>query len=149
MYDDYSKKYGNLKLAEKKIQQILGSCYYHYDTHPKIQFFSNCLHIGRKKFSTDILLIYLTALDKIFTSNVGVSIKFSDKDDVDIVPFLKAIDGIKIIFEDKIPLEAYARLKGEVERISFNKDRIKVVDLDRMQEILVNYYLRHCGIMLN
>ena len=36
MYDEFSKKYGNVKLAEKKIFQILGSAYYHVDSHPKI-----------------------------------------------------------------------------------------------------------------
>jgi hypothetical protein len=40
MFDDFSKKYGNVKLAERKILQILGSVYYHIDSHPKIIFFA-------------------------------------------------------------------------------------------------------------
>jgi predicted glycoside hydrolase/deacetylase ChbG (UPF0249 family) len=65
MYDDFSKKYGNVKLAEKKILQILGSTYYHIDSHLKINFFAQCLHLGKRDFSNEILFFYLNVSAKI------------------------------------------------------------------------------------
>ena len=137
MYDDFSKKYGNVKLAEKKILQILGSTYYHLESHPKVSFFGMCLHINRKGYSNEVLFFYLQSIDKIQTSNVGIHVKQDDKSDIDIVPYMKALDGIKIIFEEKIPLEGYIKMKQEVERFTISRERAKVVDLDRLLELIV------------
>jgi len=65
MFDEYCKKYGNTKLAEKKIFQILGSTYYHIDSHVKVQFFAALLHMGKRNYSNDILFFYLNTMDKI------------------------------------------------------------------------------------
>ena len=147
MYDDFSKKYGNAKLAEKKILQILGSTYYHIESHPKIAFFGMCLHLGKKFYSNDVLFFYLQTKDRIQSSNVGINVKQSDKSDIDIVPYLKALDGIKVVLEDKIPVEAYGRVKVEVERFTITKDRAKVVDLDKLLELMVNTYLRYSNLL--
>ncbi len=42
---------------------------------------------------------------------MGINIKQDDRSDIDIIAYLKALDGAKIIFEDKIPVEAYGRIK--------------------------------------
>ncbi len=42
---------------------------------------------------------------------MGINVKQDDKSDIDIVPYVKALDGIKIIFEEKIPLEGYIKIK--------------------------------------
>eukprot|EP00347_Sterkiella_histriomuscorum_P015973 403354987 len=149
MYDDFSKKYGNVKLAEKKIMQILGSTYYHIDSHPKITFFGLCLHLSKRGFSNDVLFFYLQTMEKIQSSNVGILIKQDDKSDIDIIPYLKALDGIKLVFEDKLPVEAYGRVRQEVDRFTITKERAKVVDLDKLLEHIIMNFLRYSTLLTN
>jgi hypothetical protein len=78
---------------------------------------------------------------------VGIHIKQDDRSDIDIIPYLKALDGIKIVFEDKIPIEALGRIKQEVERFTITKDRIKVVDLDKLLEVIVSNYLKYAFVL--
>ena len=115
----------------------MGSTFYHIDSHPKITFFGLCLHLGNRGFSNEILNFYLTTLEKIYNSSVDSNIKQDDRSDIDIAPLLKALDGIKQIFEDKIPIEAYSKLKTDVDRFTMTKERLKVVDIDRLLELLV------------
>ena len=68
--------------------------------------------------------------------------KQDDKSDIDIVPYVKALDGLKLIFEEKIPLEAYTRIK-----FTITKDRMKVVDLDKLLELLCSNYLKYSFIL--
>ena len=147
MYDDFSKKYGNSKLAERKIMQILGSTYYHIDSHPKITFFGFCLHLGKRGYSNDVLFFYLNTMERIQNSNVGINVKQDDKSDIDIVPYLKALDGIKLVFEDKIPIEGYGRIKQDVEKFTVTKERAKVVDIDKLLESIIQNYLRYSIIL--
>eukprot|EP00347_Sterkiella_histriomuscorum_P020606 403337169 len=149
MYDDFSKKYGNVKLAERKIMQILGSTYYHIDSHPKITFFGLCLHLSKRGFSNDVLFFYLQTMEKIQSSNVGILIKQDDKSDIDIIPYLKALDGIKLVFEDKLPVEAYGRVRQEVDRFTITKERAKVVDLDKLLEHIIMNFLRYSTLLTN
>lgn len=76
-------------------------------------------------------------MEKIQNSNVGINVKQDDKSDIDIIPYLKALDGIKIVFEDKIAVESYGRVKLEVEKFTITKDRAKVVDLDKLLEHII------------
>ena len=117
------KKYGNISLAKKKLTEIMGSTYYHHESHPKIHIFASFLLLGRRKFSTEVLHFYLTSLEKIMQSKVGINIAPDDKSDIDVVPYLKAIDGIRLMFEDKIPTDAYARLRNDIDRITVITNR--------------------------
>lgn len=56
---------------------------------------------------------------------------------------MKALDGIKVVFEDKIPIEAYGKIKNAIEKFTITKDRIKVVDLDKLLELMVQNYLKY------
>ena len=96
-----------------------------------------CLHLGQRGFSNEILFFYLTALEKIQNLNIGINIKQDDKLDIDAIPYVKALDGFKLVFEDKLPLESYNKTKSEIDKITVNKDRSKVVDLDKLLEIMV------------
>jgi len=78
---------------------------------------------------------------------VGITVKQDDKSDIDIIPYLKALDGIKLVFEDKIPIEAYDRIKQEVERFTISKDRIKLVDIDKLLEVIVFNYMKYSFIL--
>jgi hypothetical protein len=64
------------------------------------------------------------------------------------VPYLKALDGIKIVFEERIPIEAYVRIKSDVDKITLTKDRVKVVDIDKLLELMVSDYLKYSFILI-
>ena len=64
-----------------------------------------------RSYSNEVLFFYLQAIERIQNSSVGIHVKQDDKSDIDIVPYVKALDGLKLIFEEKIPLEAYTRIK--------------------------------------
>jgi len=120
----------------------MGSALYHNDSHLKIQQFACFLGIGRQTFSTEVFHFYLTALEKIQSSRVGINIGVENKSEIDVVPFLKAMDGVRMMFEEKIPIEAMARVRAEVERIAISKERVKVVDLDKLMDTVIATYLR-------
>ena len=88
-----------------------------------------------------MFFFYLTTLEKINQSKIGINVTQDDKSDIDVVPYLKAIDGIRTVFEDKIPTEAYARLRNEVERITVFQSRTKMIDLDKLMEVVIQNFL--------
>jgi hypothetical protein len=73
--------------------------------------------------------------------------KHDDRSDIDIIPYLKALDGVKVVFEEKIPIEGFERIKQDVEKFTITKDRVKVVDLDKLLELFVQNYLRYSYIL--
>lgn len=51
------------------------------------------------------------------------------------------------MFEDKIPIEANGRIRNTVEKITITKDRIKVVDLDKLLDLMVQNYMKYAYLL--
>ena len=58
------------------------------------------------------------------------------------------MDGLKALFEDKVPVEAYGRLRQEVERFTITKDRIKVVDFDKLLDHIIAGFKRYASLLM-
>jgi len=80
-------------------------------------------------------------------SNTVILGRSDEKSEIDIVSYLRAMEGIKMIFEDKIPIEAYGRVKQEVERFTITKDRVKVVDFDKLQDHVICSFQRYSAFL--
>ena len=69
VFDEWIKKFGNSKLADKKLIQIFAGAYYH-QRNPRVDVFCRALHLsGKRNYSNDILNLYLYIFAKLLIKN--------------------------------------------------------------------------------
>lgn len=146
LYDECIKKYGNSKLADKKLIQIFAGAYYHQKTE-RVNVFCKALHLSNKRnYSNDILNLYLYVLGKFHKEyNTRINaIKDEATDGVtDFGPFFKAVECFKEIFEEKIPITVYTRLKQQVDKMMISKATMKIIDVDSFLDFVITNYMKH------
>lgn len=144
IYNQCIKKYGNSKLADKKLIQVFAGSVYH-QKNERVNIFCRSLHLSNKRnFSNDILNLYLYILSQ-FQKEYNTRIN-AIKDEVtdgetEFAPFLKAIEIFKELFEDKIPV--YNKLKTQVERLMITKASMKMIDVDKFISFVITNYMKH------
>jgi hypothetical protein len=85
----------------------------------RVDFFARCLQLSSKRnYSNDILNIYLYFLGKFqkeYNTRIH-SIKEQSGSENEYGPFFKAVEIFKELFEEKIPIKVYAKLKQQCEK---------------------------------
>ena len=105
LYDECLKKYGNNKLADKKMMQIIAAAHYHCNTHTKILHFSKFLQVETPIYSNEVLNYYLLCVDKLVISNQKQSLIKDERTETDLTYFSKAQEVLKDIVDEKLPME--------------------------------------------
>lgn len=144
LYNQCIEKYGNSKLADKKLIQIFAASVYH-QKNERVGIFCRALHLSEKRnYSNDILNIYLYILSQ-FQKEYNTRIN-AIKDDItegqcDFAPFVKGVEIFKEMFEDKISM--YPKLKLQVDKMMITKSSMKMIDVDKFSNFVIVNYMKY------
>ena len=61
----------------------------------------------------------------------------------DFGPFFKAVEIFKEIFEEKVPIAIYTKLKQQVEKKMISKATMKIIDVDNFLNFVLTNYMKH------
>ena len=134
-------------MADKKLIQIFAGAVYH-QKQERVDVFCRSLHLSNKRnYSNDILNLYLYILGKFqreYNTRIN-AIKIDTADgENDLGPFFKAVEVFKEIFEEKIPIAVYSKLKQYVEKkMIITKATMKLIDVDKFLNYVIVNYMKH------
>ena len=146
IFDECIKKFGNSKLADKKLIQIFAGAYYH-QKNPRVDVFWRSLHLsGKRNYSNDILNLYLYIFGKFqkeYNTRISALKDEATEGEVEFGPFFKAVEVFKEVFEEKIPIAVYSKLKQQVEKMLISKSTMKIIDVDKFLEFVITNYMKY------
>lgn len=146
LLDEWVKKYGNTKMADKKLIQIFAGAVYHQKIE-RVSVFWKALHLSKKRnISNDMLNLYLYILAKFqkeYNTRINAIKDETTDGENDFGPFFKAVELFKEIFEEKIPILTYSRLKQQVDKMLVSKATMKIIDIDKFLNFVLTCYMRH------
>jgi hypothetical protein len=113
----------------------------------RVSIFCRCLHLSHKRnFSNDILNLYLYILNKFqreYNTRINAIKDEITEGDNEFGPFFKAVDIFKELFEEKIPVQVYAKLKTQVEKMLITKLTMKIIDVDKFGSFVIANYMKY------
>lgn len=100
----------------------------------------------KRNYSNDILNLYLYSLAKFhkeYNTRINAIKDEMGDGESEFGPFFKALEIFKELFEEKIPIAMYAKLKQQVEKMLITKATMKIIDVDKFLAFVLETYMKY------
>ncbi|CAD8127260.1 unnamed protein product [Paramecium sonneborni] len=145
VFNFFLNKYGFKHVAEKKYLQFLLSVI-HFSQIFRVNLFARLLcllHDEHLNFTQEESAFLLSGLEYIHSqTTLGVNIVQGDSESKFYVPYLRALDYIKMHLENKLTEDEIKELRGDLDNLkeSDSKNKAGIVDLDLFMSKVLDKY---------
>lgn len=119
--------------------------------HMKIDLFCSFLQINEKPFSNDVANFYLSILEGLNNSKIGLKNDYDEKNEKEYVSLSKAIEVMREKLEVMLPIEVILELRKRIEKLKLKVPTNKQpqIDLDKYLDFMLKNYIKFSVDLIN